>query len=282
MERFAKIIASEALQAKKIDEQNLSFHFQEPIKVVVASNDQDFQNIESGAPEWADATARPEENTVFLKPLKSINADNLAVVFRHELAHILIYHRLQSHRAPRWFEEGMAVLCSGEFEYQRFVLLAQIGLSGNFTPLEQLDDGFPYNSDEARAAYLESESFVSFLMDRLGPENFPKFLDKLAGGEEFYDALREVSGTGFQNLEKDWEHQVRHRYGMIAVLGGSTSLWFLITLLFLTAYLTRRRRMSKQRKLEELDSGFFPPSSYNDEGMDEDEDSEDEEEITWH
>jgi hypothetical protein len=190
---------------------------------------------------------------------------------------------LQSHRAPRWFEEGMAVLCSGEFEYQRFILLAQIGLSGNYIPLEELDDGFPYNADEARTAYLESESFVAYLMDRLGAEKFPKFLDKISGGENFYQALRETSGTGFQILEKDWEHQIRHRYGLIAVLGGSTSLWFLITLLFLAAYMTRKRRMRERRKFAEMEPEFFPPSSYNDEGIDEEEDAnDDEEEIKWH
>jgi len=278
METFAQMVKTQAPSAKKLIEQNLAFSFNQPIRVIVTESDRDFQGLQAGLPEWATATALPEQNTIFLQPLKDTRPENLASTFRHELAHLLIFQRLRGHQPPRWFDEGMAVLSSGEFEYQRFIALAQIGLSGRYLPFEELDDRFPYNADEARTAYLQSESFVSFLMEQMGAQNFSRLLDRAASGEAFYQALRESSGMNFQSLQEKWAGQIRHRYGIISLLGGSTSLWFLITLLFLFAYLTKRRQAAQKQKMLELGANYPPVAGFQDDG----EDEADEEGIQWH
>ena len=280
MEKLAKALSREAPEAKKLLERDLGFEFNEPVKIVLASSDQDFQAVQGRVPEWAIATAHPKDNTIFLKPLKSTSPEEAAVTFRHELAHLLIYHRLNGRSAPRWFEEGMAVLCSGEFEYQRFQVLALMSLSGNFIPLETLSDGFPYNETEARAAYLESESFVSFLIETLDERGFSQFLDQVASGREFYQALSEATGLSFPALEKKWAARVRTRYGLTAALGGSTSLWFLITVLFLYAYLVKKRKTALKKKWLELESGLPAGDDlYDYEEEDGEGNGEDE---TWH
>ena len=264
MERFAGMIKSESPGAKKLIERNLGFEFNETIRVVITQSDADFREVQAGVPEWAAATARPEQNTIFLKPLKNSSADNLAVTFRHELAHVFIYHRLSGRNAPHWFEEGMAVLCSGEFEYTRFQTLAQISLFGSHIPLRELDQGFPGNTREAQVAYLESESFVSYLIDQLGREGFSRFLDQVGSGRDFYHALEQNSGLSFSRLESNWAHKIRYRYGIIAVLGGSTTLWFLITLLFLAAYITKKLKVRQDQARLELDTGYDEDEDYVD------------------
>lgn len=278
MESFAKMIKSEAPGAKKLIEQNLGFDFNETVKVVITASDQDFREVQTGVPEWASATARPEQNEIFLKPLKNSSAGNLAVTFRHELAHIFIYHRLSGKDAPHWFEEGMAVLCSGEFEYSRFQVMAQIGLSGGRIPFRELDQGFPANAHEAQVAYLESESFVSYLMDRLAADGFGKFLDQISSGRDFYQALEQASGLSFSQLEGAWAHKIRYRYGIVALLGGSTSLWFFISLLFLLAYLIKKSKSKEKRARMDIDEGYDNDEEY----FDTEEGPDEEGETKWH
>jgi hypothetical protein len=278
MERYAEMIKSEAPGAKKLIDQNLGFDFKETVRIVITESDSDFQAVQSGVPEWAAATAQPERNSLFLKPLKNSGAENLAVTFRHELAHILIYHRLSGRSGPRWFEEGMAVLCSGEFEYTRFQVLAQIGLTGSHIPFRELDQGFPDSAQDAQTAYLESESFVAYLMDRLGRDGFDKFLDRVGSGEDFYQALERCSGLSFAELESGWAHKIRYRYGLAAVLGGSGTLWFLVTLLFLFAYIVKRLKTADKKARLELATGDDEDDDYVDteDGPDQGGD------VTWH
>ena len=139
---------------------------------------------------------------------------------------------LNGHRAPRWFDEGMAVLTSGELSFSRYQALAQIVWSGRFMPFEQFDFGFPSNSADAQVAYAQSESFVSYLMDTLGPDDFKKLLDKAASGEDFYQALHDLTGVPFKQLETNWAYQIHRKYNIVSIVFGSTSLWFLVTLSF--------------------------------------------------
>lgn len=279
MEAFAQMVKAQAPGAKKLIEQNLAATFRQPIRVIITESGLDFHGLQAGVPEWATATALPEQNTIYLQPLKDTSPENLAVTFRHELAHLLLFQRLHGHQPPRWFDEGMAVLSSGEFEYQRFIALAQIALSGRYIPFEELDERFPSDAEQARTAYLQSESLVSFLMAELGRQNFSRLLDRAASGEDFYLALGESSGMSFRALQDKWAGQIRRRYGIIAVAGGSTTLWFLITLLFLSAYIVKRRKSSQKQQM--LEPGYiYPPESGIDDVQAAGEEEEDD--IEWH
>jgi len=268
MERFARKIMAQAPKAKKALEKNLGFNFQEPITIVISSSDENFKTLQAGkVAEWASAVASPEQRTIFLKPIPRISSEDFSTIFRHELAHIFIYHRLGKQRVPLWFEEGMAVLWSGEFSFTRLEVLAQIGLSGRYLSFSELERGFPAQRELAQIAYLQSEDFTSYLIDQLGEDKFIKFLDQLSQGEDFYFALSQISGKDFSELEKDWFKRVRLRYGLSAILTGSGSLWFFITLLFLLAYLKKRKRALERKAL--LESEFYY-SEENDEEQDDD------------
>ena len=256
MERFAKKIMAQAPKAKKALEKNLGFNFQEPITIVISSSDEDFKMLQAGkVAEWASAVSNPSANTIFLKPLPRVGSEDFSTIFRHELAHIFIYHRLGRSRVPLWFEEGMAVLWSGEFSFTRLEVLAQIGISGKYIPFSELERGFPAQRELAQIAYGQSEDFTSYLIDQLGEDGLIKFLDRLSQGQDFYLTLSQISGKSFAELEQSWFKRVRSRYGLSAVLTGSGSLWFFITLLFLLAYLKKRKRARERKAL--LESDFY-------------------------
>lgn len=273
MNNFAKMIARKAPSAKKAMESSLGQTLNQEITIMISPS-QEFSKIQPGyPPEWASATAYPEQNLIFLKPLARANIENYNQTFRHELAHIFIHHRLKGHRVPRWFDEGLAVVFSAEFSFEKFRILAQIGLSGKFIPFEKIDHSFPFNSQLAQLAYLQSQDMVGFLMEDLGREKFQQLLDRVADGEDFFKALKELSGLSFSELENKWSHRLKYRYGLALALGGSGSLWFIITLLFLMAYVSKKRKARMKRELMEYE-GYISEMAQQDEYEDEDEGDE--------
>jgi hypothetical protein len=253
MNNFAKMIAKKAPDAKKAMESRLGQTLDQEITIMI-SRSQEFSKIQPGyTPEWASATAYPEQNLIFLKPLARADIENYSQTFRHELAHLFIYHRLKGHRVPRWFDEVMALVSSTEFSFERFRILAQIGLSGKFIPFEKIDQGFPFNNQLAQLAYLQSQDMVGFLMEELGREKFQQLLDRVANGEDFYHALEALSGLSFSELENKWSHGLKYRYGLALAIGGSGSLWFIITLLFLMAYVSKKRKARMKREFMEYE-----------------------------
>ncbi len=274
MEKFARMIRSQAPEAKKYMEGRLQQTFEQPIRIVVSSNSE-FGKIQPGSPpEWASATAYPDQNLIFLKPLARQDIENFNQTFLHELAHLLIHQRLNGRPVPHWFDEGMAVLASGEFSFDRFQTLARIGVSGQYLRFSELDQGFPFNTNLAQLAYLESEDMVSFIMDTLGPKKYGQLLGRIADGDDFYTALAKLSGMPFSELEKNWLHRLRYRYGLALALGGSGSIWFLVSILFIIAYI--KKKIQTRQKALELDSG------YNMDPEDEEDDEEFDDEPYWH
>ncbi len=82
----------------------------------------------------------------------------------------------------------------------------------------------------------------------------------------------------FKQLQENWAKQIRRRYGVIAIAGGSTGLWFLITLLFLLAYLTKKIRSRHKERLLELESIGYRGQNDTDDESEENPKGE----IKWH
>ncbi len=282
MESYARDILKQAPGAKSLLEEQLHRSFDQPVSIVISAS-AEFGKIQPGSPpEWASATAYPEKNLIFLKPLARADVEDVGQTFLHELAHLLIYQRLNGRPVPHWFDEGMAVLASGEFSFDRFRILAQIGISGQYLRFSELDQGFPFNTNLAQLAYLESEDMVSFIMDTLGPEKYGQLLDRIAAGDDFYAALAKLSGMPFNEMEKNWLHRLRYRYGLALALGGSGSLWFLVSVLFLAAYIVKRRKTREIKREFETEEQMYRMGRGDDEHEYEEDDEESGGRNTWH
>ena len=93
LEGYAKMVSSEFPAAKKLTEQNLAFQSGGTVNVFITKSEDDFREVQKGAPEWATATVDPGHNAIYLKPLRDMSPNSLAETFRHELAHILLNRR---------------------------------------------------------------------------------------------------------------------------------------------------------------------------------------------
>lgn len=51
----------------------------------------------------------------------------------------------------------------------------------------------------------------------------------------------EVYGIRFEELEEKWRNYVKLRFSWIPILTSTTTLWFLVTIAFILAYVRKRR-----------------------------------------
>jgi len=152
----------------------------------------------------------------------------------------------------------MAVFMTNEELMSRADHLFSIGISGRYIPFKDLEHGFPSGSSTAAVAYAQSGDFVRFLYNEFGDAAVNDYLDRLARGEDGGDALEAAFGERLFKLENRWLKGVRRTYGLIPALSGGTLLWFLMSLLFIVAYVRKRARTKQKRLLMAMEEGSYP------------------------
>jgi hypothetical protein len=204
-------------------------------------------------PAWAAGMAFPRRNLILLKlTTGSGTATDAEKVFAHEFSHVALDHAVGFKPLPRWFREGFAIYQSGEWSFGRTRALAGGVVSGRLFSLEALSEQFPTSVRDIELAYAQSIDFVSFLLGEYGPESFRKMIGLLAQGWNFFLALEEAYDDGLFAIEEAWHRDLKMRFTWIPLLTGTATLWFLATLVFILAYLKKRRaRLAAMEKLDE-------------------------------
>jgi len=224
---------------------------------------------------WAAAAADPAGGRIVMKSPRMLlgSRQTYDAVFLHEVAHVALHRALNlprpaaratgaaqppgppggPHRPapeiPCWLHEGYAQHLSRQWSPSQEFLLSGAVLRKDLIPLGSLVAGFPREEPRARLAYAESADLVHYLIRRHGNEAFHRFLLHLGRTGSFGAACREVFGEGFHEVERDWKRHLRNRYTWMALLGSAGTLWFLTTLVFLTAYV--RKRAAARRTLRD-------------------------------
>jgi len=264
LERTAKNLFQQAGEIRTSIEGFLDFSFEDPVLIIIAPDRERFLALQAGrVPEWASGTCHPEQRVIFLRPLDAgeIRGNNLITIFSHELAHIMLHHRLNLHRPPRWLDEGVAMHLAGQFSFTRANQLLSVGISGRYIPFRRLAYSFPESGGDAQLAYAQSSDMISYILREFGIPSYSTMLDRLAQGDELDAALEKSLGRNLDQLEKEWLNAVRRRWGLVPALTGSLSLWFLVSLLFIAAYLHKRKTSRLRRELWEAEDELESISS---------------------
>ncbi len=134
------------------------------------------------------------------------------VTFQHEIVHCLLGELRRRHpemTLPTWLDEGIAQWASEAVFFGSPDLLAQAIRQGSLIPFEELRRDFPDQEGASALAYAQSHSLVRFIAERGNPtgrkNNIQGLLLQLMDGSEVEDAVRAVTGLGFDELEKVWE-----------------------------------------------------------------------------
>ena len=118
------------------------------VRVVVARTPGEMETlapVNSPYPAYAAGVAYPEIGLVLLtvKPVHADSNHDLGEVFRHELAHVALEDAVSGRPIPRWFNEGFAVMASGETSFVRWDTLARATSFYRLLMLGQLERTFP-------------------------------------------------------------------------------------------------------------------------------------------
>ncbi|MFO7914937.1 MAG: hypothetical protein R6U43_04505 [Candidatus Krumholzibacteriales bacterium] len=198
-------------------------------------------------PEWSEACGNISEMTLCINAdavLKS--ARPLRIVVRHELSHLLLAQRMEGAGCPLWFQEGVAMVQSREWTLgdQWQFLLAVWQKDCPF--LEDLSYAFP--SGNRKLAYMLSY----FAVRELFSEREGDLITLTAFTRDLGDFRRAFFLTFGETVE-DFSIRIdviiKDKYRNVIFLAASAPFWSAIVLLFIAAYLFKRRR--SRRKLRE-------------------------------
>jgi hypothetical protein len=195
-------------------------------------------------PDYAAGVAYPEIGLVLLtvKPVHPNSQHDMNEVFRHELAHVALEDAVSGRPVPRWFNEGFAVLASGETSYVRLQTLWTATVSDSLLTLPQMERSFPADENQANIAYAQAADVVRFLVRREEQHRFRGLVSRLRDGETMDSALLNSYGEDAAALESEWREEVAKRYTFWPVLFSGTLIWAGTLGLFVLGWRKKRRK----------------------------------------
>lgn len=194
-------------------------------------------------PDYAAGVAYPDIRLILLTiaPVHPTDQHDLVQVFRHEVAHIALSDATAGAHVPRWFNEGFAVLASGETSLARLGTLWTATVASTLLPLRRIEVGFPRDEGTAEIAYAQAVDVVRYLLRERERFRFQGLVERLRAGEAFPSALLGSYGVDLAELEREWREDVAKRYTFWPVLFSGSFVWGGVLGLFLLGWRRRRK-----------------------------------------
>jgi hypothetical protein len=177
-----------------------------------------------------------------LAPRFPNEAHDMLQIFRHELAHVALHDAVGDRPIPRWFNEGFAVMASGETSFDRVSTLWTATIADRLLPLAEVERSFPSDETKASVAYAQASDIVRFLVRREERHRFRALVRQLKDGHTLDAAARQAYGVDLATLEYEWREDVAKRYTFWPVLFSGTFVWVGVLGLFVLGWRKRRAR----------------------------------------
>lgn len=224
-------------------------------------------------PHWGEAAANNEQWRIFLKtPAASDTRELLPVTVTHELAHLCLAELATPTQAvdarpnslPRWFNEGAAILLSGEPRYADPTLISRALLTNSIVEFDEIDDLLSFHSARAGLAYAESYHAVHFMITRFGAEAVRQFAQAFGVHNDARKAFHAAFNEDLWDFEVAYFDYLRQHFRWYFLLDESFLFGMVIVILLIAGFLlTRwraRRKMKEWEKEGDADEQEnFPP-----------------------
>jgi hypothetical protein len=253
-DEFLSIRILDELQQRQQQLANrLGYQPRRAITVFLCPTQQIFDRMTGGAvPHWGEAAADVAQWRIFLKtPAASDARTLLPVTVTHELAHLCLAELAAPNFMPRWFNEGAAILLSGESRYADPTLISRALITNSIIEFDRIDDLLSFPSAQAGLAYAESYHAVSFMSRQFGSDAIRKFAQSISMHGEARPAYRAAFGEDLWDFEVTYFDYLRQRFRWYFLLDESFLFGGVILLLLLLGFfLTRRRAKKKMQEWE--------------------------------
>lgn len=261
------VLSQTKRQLKSFLQSDLDFQFD----FFIATTEKQFDSLGYfKLPEWGVGAAIPELDRIVIKAPSLLRTNPNAVLSfeqtaAHEYAHLALDHRLHGIRPPRWFNEGLAMLVSAEWSWQRTFGLSASLLFGNYIPLEEIERVNRFDQSMAALAYNQSYLAVQYLYKEYGSDQVQLFLDSLAQKSTVDNALIGSVGSDYGNFDQEFHLYLKSRFNLITLAGETVYFWLAMALiLIIGAVLAIRRKKAYYRKWEEAEKYASTDFDYGD------------------
>lgn len=202
-------------------------------------------------PEWSQAVTKPKLGIVYVSLAKK-NGKKLPVVLRHELVHVLIGKNFSPGIIPRWFEEGLAMMISGESFSEYISVLSRANLTNSLLTLPEIENVLRFQQSKANLAYAESFFSVKMIVDALGWNALSDILKKTREYNQWdraFAAVLEMDQDSFQwHVFKEVEKKYRWNF----IFQSDIFFWVILPFIAIVAFIfVRIRNYRTYRRWEE-------------------------------
>ena len=214
-------------------------------------------------PRWITGFAVAERDTVVLLPERVLSYphDSLGALLTHEVTHVLLARAAGGGELPRWFQEGVALFASREWELQdreRLLLGGVTGVPPSMASLQRAFDGEGYAIE---TAYAIAGALVQELVREHGRQVVARIAVQAARGESFAAAFRAATGDALGDFEAGFWRRFRWRYRWVPFLTSGATLWLAVTALALLAMARRRQRDAAIRRRWDEEERLATPAA---------------------
>jgi tetratricopeptide (TPR) repeat protein len=173
----------------------------EPFVVILYPRQQYFNVMD--VPMWS-AGANDGKIKLPIKGIDSIN-DELKGVLIHELSHSFVDLKTLKN-CPGWLHEGLAKYSEGERVSEQGKQGLKTLIASNSLPkFRSLQGSFAsVNAQTAAVLYLQSLSFIEYLIDRHRLYQMNQLLDLLGKQEKFSEAFDRIYLVSLEDMENRW------------------------------------------------------------------------------
>lgn len=216
------------------------------------------------APGWAAGFTPSGSRVLFIRvgALGVYPDRDVTSIFAHELGHAELSALAAPGRLPRWFEEGACMVLARPWDLRDSFTLTVAALFHATVPFTRLENGFPEEERAARAAYARSFALVSWLARRGGgAAALGQVARRMGEGRSFDSAFALEFGMTPRRAMDAWDASRGRWVRVVRVLTGTTTLWVVVTLLFMVVllHMQRRKRAVLQRWEAEEGPEDAPP-----------------------
>jgi cbb3-type cytochrome oxidase subunit 3 len=225
--------------------ERLQFTPTRTITVFLCPTQSSFDRVTGGIiPHWGEAAADPAAWRIFLKAMRL--HEGKRVTIKHELVHLLLAELSYPQRLPRWFNEGAAILLSGETQHLEPALISRAMATNSLLTFDDLEAMLVFPREKAGLAYSESYHAVNFLVRRHGLAAIKKIAQALALFPTVEEAFHHACGEELFDFEVAYFDYVRENFRWYFL--WDENLWWGVGffLLFMAAYIVTRLRARKK------------------------------------
>jgi hypothetical protein len=226
-----------------------------PLKIIYYSQNSKPQ-ASTALPEWGGGGAIGGNLIIIPTDVKPFLRQDFSQITVHELVHAVICRAYPDVNVPRWFNEGTAMLLSGELSFEETAILSRAVFMSRLLSLDKIDSVNNYGRAMAELAYSQSHAALLCLVSQYGMEIISDCLKAAQKKKDFYIGIQSVAGLSKTDVEDLIRNNISSKYRLALLFSDSSTWWVIISLLFITGFIItvrrNRRRADEMKKQESL------------------------------